>query len=120
MSNSFVIGSDRYELGPVENRTAAPGKDEIDVLAAGDLSGLHQRLVPGIRFYSSELEDLPVSEHRFHLVDETALLRASTSIGYQGSGADGDVCVDGVEPVPAEYYSGWVVEIKVQQTVASR
>ena len=104
------MSGQRHELGPVDDRTAAHGDHEIDLLLADDFDGPQERVVLRVGLDAAELKDLALSEQLADLVDEPAALGAAAAIGDEDARVLRDLAGDLVNTALAEEDTGRVVD----------
>jgi hypothetical protein len=76
-------GCGRHELGAVDDRAAADGEQEIDLLGAHLLHGAHQGFVTGIGLDAAKLGHAARSQRSPHLVERARLAGAGAAVQQQ-------------------------------------
>ena len=103
----------RDELGAVDHRAAADGKQEIDLLAAREFDRLHQGFVGRVGFDAAKFEQRVAFERGFHFVQCAGLDDAAAAIGDQYAGARGNLACDIGDTALAEEDAGRIMESEV-------
>ena len=101
------------ELGPVRDRAAAHGQQEVDALGLDHLDGLHQRLEGGIGLDAGELEHRAAGQRRADLVEHAVLLDAAAAVGDQDARVGGNLLPELGDLALAEEDLGGGVEDEV-------
>ena len=101
------------EFGAVDHRTAADGEQEVDVFAARQFDGLHQRLIRRIRLDAAELEERVAGQRGLDLGERTGLDDAAAAVRDQHARAGGNFAREVGNAALAEEDAGRVVEGEV-------
>ncbi|MNY02975.1 hypothetical protein D3C86_1355700 [compost metagenome] len=103
----------RDELGPVEDRAAADGEQELHALLAHQLDGGHQGLEPRVGLDAAELQNLAPRKRLLDLVVHAVGLDAAAAVGQEDLGAGRDLLCQAGDLALAEVDPDRVLETEV-------
>ena len=103
----------RDELGAVDDRAAAHGQQEVDLLAAHQLHGLHQRLIARVGLDALELQERAAGQRYMHFVQHPVATDAAAAEQHQHPRIDRDVGAQVGDAALAEQDVGGVEKVEV-------